>query len=135
MWLIEWLNKWNISAWKYLAYRNHSLRYILILVSKKTFILRLDITCWFVEFFVDSKKTRFQNSDQSVSISFPSEKILDAKFQLIFFTIQTNSLNSQLVTVYSSPKGQVNGDIQIEFRHLNASDRIPTCAYLKTFEK
>ncbi|CAF1267055.1 unnamed protein product [Adineta ricciae] len=87
-----------------------------------------------LEFSIDSKKTRFQNSDQFVSISFPTEKILDVKFQLIFFTIQTNLLNSQLVTVYSSPKGQVNGDIQIEFRHLNASDRIPTCAYLKTFE-
>jgi len=93
-----------------------------------------------LELFIKSKQhSQFENIDRSVSISIINEKTQDLDFQLIFFTISniniTQLLNSRIVSLNLLPKDLLIDNIHIIFRHLNESNQIPTCVYLKHTEK
>ncbi|CAF1118189.1 unnamed protein product [Adineta steineri] len=91
-----------------------------------------------IEFFLKTKKFQYENSDRSISITVNSENIPNLDFQLIIFTISniniSGLLNSQIVNLNILPKQVLIDDVQIKFRHLNKSNQIPICVYLKNFE-
>jgi len=60
-------------------------------------------------------------------------------FQIIFFTLSNINIhqliNSRIVSLNLIPKNLSIDNIQITFRHLNDTNQIPICVYLKNNKK
>jgi hypothetical protein len=92
-----------------------------------------------VEFFIKTKEFQFGNHDRSVLISIIHQNLPNVEFQFIFFTISNininHLINSPIVSLSLIPQNLSINNIHIVFRHLNQSNQIPTCAYLRNIEK
>lgn len=104
------------------------------MVNEKNFFLFI-LKIFIKDFFIKSKEFHLENHDRSVSISINNKTI----FQVIFFTlsnIKTHQLiNSRIVNLNLMSKDKSIDNIHITFRHLNQTNQIPTCVYLKNNEK
>ncbi len=95
---------------------------------------------FFIEdFFIKSKQFHLENNDRSVLISIINKRSENFDFQIIFFTISNINpnqlINSRIVHLNLISKNFSIDNIQITFRHLNETNQIPTCVYLKYNEK